>query len=58
MAKDKFNGFEVDNLDFVDTLRTNPIGVSSSDSFDESHEVNEETEENIDDILTQIKKIL
>ena len=56
MAKDKFNGFEVDNLDFVDTLRTNPIGVSSSDSFDESHEVNEETEENIDDILTQIKK--
>ena len=50
MAKDKFNGFEVDNLDFVDTLRTNPIGVSSSDSFDESHEVKEETEENIDDI--------
>ena len=42
MAKDKFNGFEVDNLDFVDTLRTNQIGVSSSDSFDEYINSNKE----------------
>lgn len=59
MAKDRFNGFEVNNeegLDFVDALRTNSIGSSSKSEFDDSHEVKEDDDEDIEQILGQIKK--